>query len=147
MNRQGLSELLQHVTQDVALNRADLDGEMGRQASRFFFYGRPYAVAIRDAKLAKLAVEEIEATIYEELHQETAKVTERAHDARCRLDTRWKSAMRTLIFAEEAVDALEKMCKALDHKRDMLVNITANRRSELQSDIRTSHKGGTQRRV
>ena len=136
MKRVDLVKVLQSSHADLKVSRGTLSIDMTRQASLYFFYAQAWTKAVADEKRAKLDLSVIETKLWRKLvDHHPDRVTERVLSSECGTNRGWLKAKAKLNEAAACADALEKMCKAMDHRRDMLVNLSATARAEMSGDI------------
>ena len=132
MNQNELKNIIKNMNRDLALSRIDLDKHMIRQGELYAHYARELATAIRDEKRAKLRLEMLESHIYRALGQQHTRVTERMIAVECHTDKKWLMMRQLVDECGYAVDVLKGITIALVHKKDMLVNLGATVRSEME---------------
>lgn len=125
----------------TSINDVDLDRCMIEQNALRATYGTRAARAAQQYGRLKLKFEILEATLYEEYRRLAAeageKVTEKALEGRVKTDKRWGKAKLLIIDAEALADIEKALVESLKDRKDMLVQLGADRRGELQGQVRT----------
>lgn len=124
---------------DVAVNRADLDGEFCRQAELFAKYSTAYELALEKAALLELASDRLEAQLDHQGRVEALsaglKFTETMASNYVKGHADYYAAQEKLLHAQKIAGLLKQAKDAIVHKRDMLVQLGAHERQERSSDI------------
>ena len=118
----------------LKFDRGTVSKEMTKQAVLYFRYARMYNDAYRISKACRQKKEDTEARMYRELGQSENRITERMLDVACRKDNDWLAHNRRCMQIEHVVRQLESACRALEHRRDMLINLGATMRAEIGSE-------------
>lgn len=137
MKKAELTKLLATVEGDLALGRATLNRDMGRQPGLYYRYASVYVRALRESKAAKMVLEEYEGTLWRKLSKVESRVTERMLMTDARANKKWRMLRARYDEASLCSDTLEQVCRAFEHKRDMLVNLGATVRAETSSEVST----------
>jgi len=140
MNKEELNNVIKDVKKDLALSRTDLNIQMIRQGELYAYYARILSRALMDEKKAKLKMEMLESKIYRELNQHHNRVTERMVAVECHINKTWLKARQLVDETGYTVDVLKGITVALTHKKDMLVNLGATVRTEMER-LNISMKG------
>ena len=140
MNKEELNGVIGSVKKDLALSRTDLNIQMIRQGELYAYYARILSRALMDEKKAKLKMEMLESKIYRELNQHHNRVTERMVAVECHINKTWLKARQLVDETGYTVDVLKGITVALTHKKDMLVNLGATVRTEMER-LNISMKG------
>ena len=138
MNREELQNYTKHLDRDLALSKAGLDKQMVKQAGLYYYYAVAWNRAVRDEKRSRLRSEMQETKLYRQISDQHSRVTERMLMSECHLDREWLKLKQTVNQNAHAADVLEAACKALIHKRDMLINLGATVRAEMAGEVSTS---------
>jgi hypothetical protein len=125
---------------DMQVTENNLDDCMMQQASLRAFYGARAARAEAQASSIKTRFEVREAKIYDEhrkaLVTSGEKVTEKAVENMVKIDPRW-IAGKQLVIEAESIAAVAKSCVfALSDRRDMIIQLGADRRDESKGQAR-----------
>jgi len=134
------SQLIKKAQNDLAFSREMVSNAMIRQPGFYFWYANLRVKATRQCKMMKMVVESLEADIYKDLCEENNRVTERMVATASQKNKEWLKISRNLMKAEHIRDLLSEICKSFEHRRDMLINLSATLRSEMDSELRTKNK-------
>jgi len=145
----------EQLKRDVAFNVNDLDSAMMEHASLFVHYAEQAARARRQYERMKSTLEILESKLYAlhrtKLMQEAAdeaaqkegkdkgkvdKVTEAQVTAAMKNDQRWWAAQQKLIDARMAYDLANDARAAFEQRKDMMVQIAVDRRTEREGQLR-----------
>ena len=138
MDKIELREITRSVDDDLALSRSDLDKQMIHQPQLYAYYALALAKAMRDERRVKIKQEMLESKIYRLLQNKHSRVTEKMLVSECHRDEMWLRLRKLIDDAEYIVDVLKGITIALIHKKDMLVNLGATVRTEMERlSIRT----------
>lgn len=139
---------------DMRISETTLDSAMMEQASLRAFHGAEAAYAEAQHARLKRRFEVKEAALYKEIREMYAargeKATEKAIENDVKLDPRWLKMYNTVIEAE-TIAAVAKSCSlSLNDRRDMLIQLGADRREEGKGAVRimaaqASHTDARQR--
>jgi hypothetical protein len=128
------------MQRDADIRGLDLNEALISQAGLAAFYGSQAARAYRQAAMLKLNVDAVIAKVDAEIRQaalsESAKITEKAIEAKIDADNRVLTARKALIIAQQIEKELEAMCFAMAQRRDSLDQLGANIRQELKGTQR-----------
>jgi exonuclease VII small subunit len=95
-------------------------------------YALAFQRAVKYCKLLEFRIEEVEASIDRWLSRRMNKVTEKMLRTACLTRDNYRQMKRELIEAEDLRDSLESIVRAMEHRRDMLVNFGATVREEIR---------------
>jgi len=127
-------------TATTSISDNDLDKCMIEQNGLRSFYGTEAARAERQAARIKVKFEILEATLYEEHRrlaaEEGEKVTEKALENRVKSDPRWGKGKLMVIDAAGISDINRALVESLRDRKDMLVQLGADRRDEMKGQAR-----------
>ena len=129
-------ELIGRASKELKFSRETIDTSMSQQPGFYFYYAKLCNELLRQTKLLKIELGGIESRVYVELHQQYDRVTERMHTTWNYRDKEWIKTKKELDKVESQAEGLERVCRAFEHRRDMLVNISATLRAEMNSEIR-----------
>lgn len=128
------------MKEDVAVNPADLDSAFVEQASLFAYYGEQSARAMAQVDRFKNMLELMEAKVAAKMREQAAKSGEKITEKRLEQEIAQHDkiqAMKKLVAEAKEVDAVAKSTlEALKHRRDMLVQMGADRREDKKGDLR-----------
>lgn len=133
-------DALRPLARELRVSRETLSQNMAEQAELFYHYGILMNRAQRAAKAASLELQKVEAKMHRRLSREHSRVTERMVMAACFASKTWRAATRRADRAAEIAGAFDIACKAMLHRKDMLVNISATVRAEMESELRTRQR-------
>lgn len=126
---------------DTRVTEAALDACMIEQNGLRAFYGAQAARAEAQASRVKAKFEVVEATLYDHhrralVADPTVKVTEKMVENAVKLDLRWLKA-KNLVIEGESIAAINKsMVQSLADRRDMIIQLGADRRDEYKGAAR-----------
>jgi len=131
-------EVTQYLKECVTIEPMALEEEFIRVPSDLAYWGARFADAQRDAALAKLRRDEVEAAIDAE-HRTVAassgeKVTEKVIASRVAQDDRMKAVEIELIDADARAQRARAFCDAVRAKRDMVIALGSQVRAEMAAD-------------
>ena len=128
----------------VKLTEVGLSVAMMTQAGHKSYYGMMSAQAEQQHAKAKLQFEITEARLYEfhrsALVAKGEKATEKQVEAAVRMDAQYMIAKNRVIEAEGIANIAKSCVLALNDKRDMIIQIGADRREELKGSPKTITK-------
>ncbi|RWJ03400.1 hypothetical protein [Mesorhizobium sp.] len=124
---------------DSAINKLDLSSAMLDQASRLVEYGELHAKAARQVDDVEIILENTIAAVARRLRDEAAssgeKVTETKLDQAVTRHPKVIAAKKALNEAKQ-IEAVAKIAvEAFKHRRDMLVQLGAYERKEMEGEI------------
>ena len=126
------------LREDVAVD--DLDRAFREQAALRLWYATQAAKAKEQHSKAKLSLEIVEASVAKELREKAATAGEKIVEARINselaLDRRVFAARKRVIEAESIFGACAAAADSFRDRKDMLVQIGADRRSEREGEMR-----------
>jgi len=135
MTNKAYLEILRRAEQDLQFSRETINKNMSQQPAMYFYYANLYNMLSRQSKKLKIKLGEIESRVYKELQEGRDRITERMHLTWIYQDKQWLVVKREQEEMESQADGLDKICRAFEHRRDMLVNISATMRAEMNSEI------------
>lgn len=125
---------------DVAFDLNYLDEAIRDHAGRFVHYAGLSARARRQYELTKAITEVAESKLYaihrESFAAEGKKATEGQIEAAVKQDPRWFSAQQRLIDARAIASLAGDAREAFSQRKDMLVQVSVDRRTEMQGELR-----------
>lgn len=125
---------------ETSISDVDLDRCMIEQNGLRSFYGTNAARAEAQANRLKVKFEVIEAKIYEEQRRLAAedgeKITEKMLENRVKSTELWLKAKLMVIDAQGVSDINRALVESLKDRKDMLVQLGADRRGEMQGATR-----------
>lgn len=124
----------------TAINPSNLDDAFVKQNSLRAYYGTQAAFAEGAASRAKARFEVSEADLYDthrrRLSALSEKVTEKMVENAVKTDPRWIEAKNEMIDAETTASLNKAMAASLMDRRDMLIQLGADRRDEMKGQMR-----------
>lgn len=130
MKRADYDKAVADLDKHVYVGRDNVNEAMCNQAELYAYYAILYGRSVRDCKLLEFQKEEIEAAEYRELASAKTRVTERQLQVRCHANSKWRDLRTALLEAEDCRDGLSSILRAMEHRKDMLVNYSATVRVE-----------------
>ena len=114
---------------------ADLQGELRSTANSIAVVGSAYADAHREAQLAAMQVDRLEAALSLEYRAEAdatgKKTTEGAVEAKIRTDPRWEAMRLAQIDADADRERLSALLAAVKAKKDLVCQLAMIQRAEM----------------
>jgi len=138
-------------SKDILVTEDRLDACMVEQSGLRSHYGAQaaYAEAQHDRVEAKFKV--LEAKLYDEhrrnLTASGEKVTEKAIENAVRMDPRWLQGMSAVIEAQTISQVNRNAVMALNDRRDMLIQLGADRRDEMKGQLRIMERSANSERM
>lgn len=131
---------------ETKLTEATLDNAMMEQAGLRAYYGSQAAQAEAQHARLKVRFEVLEAKLYDEHRKALAasgeKVTEKMVENAVKLDGRWLKAKNTVIEAETIASINKSLVGSLADRRDMMIQLGADRREEFKGATRVLEAQG-----
>jgi hypothetical protein len=125
---------------ETAVSDVNLDKCMMEQNSLRAYYGELAARAEAQASRVKVQVEIKEAELYDKHRKSLAatgeKVTEKAVENAVKLDPVWGAIKNRLIEAETIASINKSLVESLKDRRDMIIQLGADRRDEFKGQAR-----------
>ena len=140
MKRKVVDKLLANAVRDLEVDRRSLDRKMAKHAPLFFHYASAQIGANKEVRFYTMELKKLSARLRDELAADGERMTALRHESHCHKNRDWLRLSDALFEAEESAARLEVMVKAMIHKKDMLVNLSATVRAEMTSELRLSHK-------
>lgn len=127
------------LQEDLFINRTDLSEEFSTHAERFAFYATCYELAAAKAESAKIQLERMYALLDHEKRSELlmagVKTTEKMVENSVITDDRYVSAQDMYVEFSRQAALLKAAMTAMQHRKDMLIQLGSAARAELQADI------------
>lgn len=134
---------------DIRVNDVNLDSAMFEQSGLRAFYGANAAYAEAQHSKLKLQFEVLEAQLFDHHRKALAatgeKVTEKMVESAVKMDKRWLAGKNKVIEAETIADIAKTCVSALVDRRDMIIQIGADRRDEGKGALRILAKQQAER--
>ena len=132
--------------EDTRVTEINLDKCMIEQAGLRAYYGATAARAEAQAARVKAKFEVVEATLYDHHRKELAKTgektTEKMVENAVKLDPRWIKAKNMVIEAETIASINKGLVESLKDRRDMIIQLGADRRDEYKGAARVLAEQG-----
>lgn len=129
----------EEITEDVSFTEATLDDNMVQQPSLVAHYGRLLAEAEFEVDTSKQKMEIAESKaahqLREEANEEGKKISEAQITSTLPTVTSVVAARMAFNKAKMNAGAMKTTFEALRHKKDMMVQIGVNRRTEIEGKI------------
>lgn len=126
---------------EIAVSENNLDTAMMQQAGLFAWHAAEAARAEAQHARVKLRFEVVEAKLYDRHRKALAltgeKVTEKMVENAVKLDPEYLQAKNLVIEAEMLSGFNKAAVEALRHRKDMIVQLGADRREESKGQVRT----------
>lgn len=127
---------------DTLVTELNMDQAMMDQAGLRAYYGALAAYAEGQAARTKAKFEIIEAKLYDEHRKILAasgeKVTEKMVESAVKTDPRWLQGKNVVIEAETIAQVNKGLTFSLADRRDMLIQLGADRREEMKGNLRVT---------
>lgn len=122
------------VAEDLDLLPTALEQELTNLPGQYAYWSSRWAEAKRDSQFAKLDRERVAATLYGtaqvELPEQGRKTTEASVTAYIESHPKWIEAREVEIASEATTNRLWGILQALQAKRDALIQLASNERTE-----------------
>lgn len=132
----------QQLQQDLQIDITNINDALARQPSLYVEYARRSVMARAQADRFKSSFEITESQLDHfyrtTLKEENPKVTEPAIRSAIVNDPRWKAANQTAIAANTIFRLAEKAERAMDDRKDMLLQIARNLAKEQEGSLRVT---------
>ena len=126
--------------EETRINEINLDDAFQKQSSLRAYYGAVAAEADAVASRRKMAIDVVEAKLYKKYRDQAAtdgvKVTEAALTAQIKSDPVWLETKKLYIDAQAHADLARSFVASLSDRRDMLIQLGADRRDESKGTMR-----------
>jgi exonuclease VII small subunit len=146
MDQRQYDSIVSDLAPDLAISRDNVSEAMMNQPEKYVHYALAYQRAVKHCKLLEFRLEEVEASIDRWLVKRFNKVTEKMLRTACLTRDNYKQMKRELIDAEDRRDSLESIVRAMEHRKDMLVNFGATVREEIRLTSGGDHVNKTSSR-
>lgn len=134
----GNVEVTKYLKECVTIEPLALEEEFIRVPADLAYWGAAFADAQKQAALAKLNRDQVEAAVDAEIRSEAAalgeKVTEKVVAGRVQADSRMQAVELALIDAEANSSRAKAFCDAVRAKRDMVIALGSQVRAEMAAD-------------
>jgi hypothetical protein len=129
------------LRRDVSFELHNLDNAIRQQAGLYVHYADLARRARRQHDKMKTTAEVMEAKLYSVhrqafINQGIAKPTKDQIDAAVKMDPRWFAAQQKVIDARAIMDLAVESREALSQRKDMLVQVSVDRRREREGEMR-----------
>lgn len=122
---------------DIMINQADIGGEMQKQPAHFFYIAEQAVQAEAMFETGKFKLDQTVATLDSQIREKAAnegkKLTEKLIEKEVELHPSYKDAKVHLIKAKANKEMWKAKREAWYQRKDMLVQMAINQRSELES--------------
>lgn len=126
---------------DIAVSEHNLDNAMMQQAGLFAWHAAESARAEAQHARVKLRFDVVEAKLYDRHRKALAltgeKVTEKMVENAVKMDPEYLQAKNLVIESEMLASFNKGAVEALRHRKDMIVQLGADRREEYKGQVRT----------
>lgn len=123
-------ETYSEVTQKLAeINRQSIDDELGTLPAVFSYYYGLMVASKKNVDLANIEVEHYSAFLSRRVRSEKT-LPAHAIASEVNSDSDLKTLHNNVARCEEIYGFMRGICQTLDHKKDMLVQLSANKRQE-----------------
>jgi hypothetical protein len=147
MNTLNLPSDAPDIDETLRIDRLKIDEEFTSFPAVFWYYLARQAEAVRQVEAAKIQLKRGDAALYERiragLEQDPLikRVTEAMVDSAVTTSDEWREARDNLADLELRRRTLDAACEALRAKKDMLVQLGARARAELEREPRVNETG------
>lgn len=125
-----MSDIVLDPEVDLLVDVHNTSADFARLPLLSYRYGLQYEAAKRTASMLEAEIKEVQGAEYLRIKSEGEKVTEAHMTALLQVSKKVKEAKTASFKAEEDAGTLLNILKSLDKKKDALVAISANNRSE-----------------
>lgn len=126
--------------EETRVNETNIDDAFQKQSSLRAYYGAVAAEKDLLAARCKLAIDVTEAKLYKQYRDqavaEGVKTTEAMLTAQVKGDPSWAEVKRLYIEAQAQADIARSLVASLADRRDMLIQLGADRRDESKGSMR-----------
>lgn len=126
--------------EETKINPVNLDDAFMKQSSLRAYYGAMAANADMNAAKAKARFDILEARLYKKYRDaattEGVKTTEKSLENQVKLDEEWAKGKAEYINAQCYADVAKALVSSLVDRRDMLIQLGADRRDESKGQMR-----------
>ena len=142
--------MTRNLSDDLKIDPFNLNGEIIQQPGLYGYYAEQLRLAQRALKLEKLNFDVFESALDRQIRDvalsKGEKPTERMIETRMRANDNWVIKKRNIIELESQVDQLDAVVRSLGQKKDMLVTLASNIRSEMSAgfSIKDEQRSGRQ---
>jgi hypothetical protein len=130
----------EQLKKDVEFSVHNLDEAVQNHASMFVHYANNARMARRQFERMKAAFEILESRLDAHyrltLKMNGEKVTDKAIEAAVKGDPRWWAGQQRLIDAKAIYELANDARSAFEHRRDMIVQVSVDRRKEREGELR-----------
>ena len=120
----------------LELTDANMEEALQRHTSIYAFFGAVLAYAKRKMDSTEIKCEYAEAKVKEDrrgvLIQAGSKVTESSLNTYVKTDTTIRELQSQVLEAQHKYNLVKNIITSMDHQKDMLVQMSANKRAELK---------------
>lgn len=127
------------LAEDLSIKSSGLDEAVRNQASMFAWYSQQAANARHQYERAKLMADHMTSKLSAHHRESLAakgKTTEAQIEAAVKCDQRWIDANLRMIDARKIFDIANDSRAAFEQRKDMLVQVSVDRRTERQGELR-----------
>lgn len=121
------------VSEYCRIDLANLDLALSRHAALYAYSVAAYELAKVQEARAKWKLEGTKAMVFGALTEKDSKIAVAAADKKIPLAIPVKEAMEEMLTIQSTVARLRGLAAGLEHRRDMLVQISARQRQEMQT--------------
>jgi hypothetical protein len=130
----------EQLKRDVEFSVHNLDDAVQKHASLFVHYANNARMARRQFERMKAAFDILESRLeahYRLLAKSTGeKATDKSIEAQVKGDPRWWAGQQRLIDAKAIYDLANDARTAFEHRKDMIVQVSVDRRKEREGELR-----------
>jgi len=125
------SDIQKVVAEYCRIDLANLDEALSRHAALYAYTVAAYEMAKVQEARAKWSLEMIKSEVFKILGQQDKRVTVAAAERRIPLAVTTQAGAQTLFDAQVLTARLRALVMGLEHRRDMLIQISARQRQEM----------------
>lgn len=127
------------LQEDLFIDRSDLNEAFVKHPERFAFYSTCYEIAAAHENQHKVALDRLYAILDHEkrgeLQMAGVKTTEKMVENSVITDERYTALQEELLNAQKAAAVCKAAMFAMQHRRDMLVQLGSAARADLNADV------------
>jgi len=125
---------------DLDIKKTEINDEMIKQPGQFAWYATLNELAKNKVQTLKSELELLEATLDQKTRRDwddsQGKMTETSVSAKIKMSPEYKELISRYLEAQKSQGILSVARSAFEQRKDMLISLASNLRSELDSDLK-----------
>lgn len=129
---------MSNTREDITIDVDDLQGEFVKQSGLYYYYSSKLEEVRESLYLEKVAMEILEAKLSISFRTSTTnsnRVTESQVLSHIKTSPEWEEKQKQLAALKKAEGQYKAIVESLIHKKDMLIQLGAAKRSEYGADV------------